>query len=160
MNIIMLKKRLSLSEAIPKARTFCNYRDRCHKELRDKLYDMGLWTRDVDAVITQMIEENLLNEERYARSYVRGHFYNKKWGKQRIEMELRMRQIHVHLIRSAMDEIDEEDYQQAIAKLIDKKLAQVDGKEFEKKQKVSRYLAQKGYRYGEFSEALSRAMSA
>lgn len=150
------KKRLSLEDAIPKARTFCNYRDRCHKELRDRLYDLGVWKRDVDAVITQMIEENLLNEERYARSYVRGHFYNKKWGKQRIASELKMRHIHDRLVQAAMTEIEEEDYQKAIRELIEKKWDKLDGKAFEKKQKVSRYLAQKGFRYGEFAEALNK----
>ena len=72
-----MNKRISILEAIPKIRHFCNYRERCHKEVRDKLYAMGLWKADVDQAIMQMMDENLLNEERYAKSYARGHFYHK-----------------------------------------------------------------------------------
>ena len=67
-------KQITLTEAIIRARTFCNYRERCHQELKQKLYDLGLWTRDVDHVIGQMIEENLLNEERFAKGYTNGKF--------------------------------------------------------------------------------------
>jgi regulatory protein len=148
-------KTLSITDAIIKARTFCNYRERCHKELREKLYNLGLWKRDVDHVIMQMIEENLLNEERFAKSYARGHFYNKKWGKYKITVELRSKQIHDRLIKEALMEIDEDDYQSMIKKLIDRKAKELKGKPFEKKQKVSRYLLQKGYSYNEISTHLN-----
>jgi regulatory protein len=148
-------KTLSITDAIIKARTFCNYRERCHKELREKLYNLGLWKRDVDHVIMQMIEENLLNEERYAKSYARGHFYNKKWGKYKITVELRSKQIHDRLIKEALMEIDEDDYQSMIKKLIDRKAKELKGKPFEKKQKVSRYLMQKGYSYNEITTHLN-----
>lgn len=148
-------KTLSITDAIIKARTFCNYRERCHKELREKLYNLGLWKRDVDHVIMQMIEENLLNEERYAKSYARGHFYNKKWGKYKITVELRSKQIHDRLIKEALMEIDEDDYQYVIKRLIDRKAKELKGKPFEKKQKVSRYLMQKGYSYNEITTHLN-----
>lgn len=149
-------KTLTISEAIIKARTFCNYRERCHKELREKLYNMGLWKRDVDHVILQMMEENLLNEERYAKSYARGHFYNKKWGKYKITVELKSKQIHDRLINVALKEIDEDDYQSMIKKLIERKAKEIKGKKpYEKKQKVSRYLLQKGYSYGEIFSHLN-----
>lgn len=144
-----------MKEVLPKIRTYCNYRDRCHKEVRDKLYDLGLWSQDVNTAITQMIEENLLNEERYARSYVRGHFYNKHWGKVRITAELKARQIHPRMIAIAMEEIEDEDYRTTIQKLIDKKSKVVSGSVFERKQKISRYLAQKGYSFSDFSELLA-----
>lgn len=145
------KKRISLIEAIVKIRTFCNYRERCHKEVRDKLYDLGLWKRDVEMAMMQMMDENMLNEERYARSYVRGHFNNKHWGKTKITYELRSKQIHDRLIQMAMTEIEDEAYEKTIQKLISKKLKEVKGNTFEKQQKVSRYLMGKGFTYGEFS---------
>ncbi len=148
-------KPISVSEAVIKARTFCNYRERCHKELRDKLYGMGLWKRDVDHVIMQMMDENLLNEERYAKSYARGHFYNKKWGKYKITVELRTRQINDRLIKTALSEIDEEHYASMIQTLIEKKSKELKGNAFEKKQKVSRYLLQKGYAYNEINPHLN-----
>ena len=75
------QKKISVDEAIIKARTFCNYRDRCHKEVKDKLYGLGLWKNEVDQVLMQMMDEDLLNEERYARSFARGYFRTKRWGK-------------------------------------------------------------------------------
>ncbi|MDC1211941.1 recombination regulator RecX [bacterium] len=145
------KQKISIVEAIIKARTFCNYRERCHKELRDKLYSFGLWKQDVDHVMMQMMDENLLNEERYAKSYARGHFYNKKWGKYKITVELRSKQIHDRLIKEALKEIEEEDYESMIIKLIERKAKELKGKSFEKKQKVNRYLLQKGYSYNEIT---------
>jgi regulatory protein len=148
------KKRIPLSEAIIKIRTYCNYRERCHKEVREKLYDLGLWKRDVDLALMQMMDENLLNEERYARSYVRGHFYNKKWGKRKINYELKSKQIHDRLIQMAFEEIDEAEYAVMIKKLIAQKSKEVKGSSFEKQQKVSRYLAQKGYDFNDFGPTL------
>ena len=153
-------KRISITDAIIKARTYCNYRERCHKELREKLYDMGLWKKDVDQVIMQMMDENLLNEERYARSYARGHFYNKKWGKYKITVELRSKQIHDRLIKDALTEIDEADYESMILKLIKQKALEVKGKTFEKKHKISRYLLQKGYSYNEINPHLNSQFKA
>lgn len=148
-------KKLTVQEAIIKARTFCNYRERCHRELKDKLYAWGLWTKDVNHVITQMIEENLLNESRYAESYARGHFYQKRWGKLKIRMELKARGLNDTLIKIAMREIDEKDYQETIAYLIAKKLNGLKGNKYEKQQKVARYLSQKGYQYNEFGKILT-----
>ena len=73
------KQKLSIDEAVIKARTYCNYRERCHKELREKLYDMGLWKKDVDHVIMQMMDENLLNEERYVKSYAPAALTRRSW---------------------------------------------------------------------------------
>lgn len=152
-------KHLSLSDALPKIRTFCNYRDRCHQEVKEKLYSMGLWKKDVEQAITCMVEEGLLNEERYARSYARGHFYNKKWGKQKIVMELKARQINDRLIRVALSEIDEGDYAREVGNLITKKLKGLTGTKVSKKQKVSNYLLQKGFLYSEFGATLNERLS-
>lgn len=147
-------KHLSVSEAIIKIRTYCNYRDRCHKEVRDKLYAWGLYKREVDQVMLQMMEEDLLNEERFARSYARGYFRTKQWGRYKIRRELQLRQIHARLIDTAMTEIDEDEYQDTVRKLIDKKLKTTQGKPMERRQKVSEYLMRKGYTYAEFKHAL------
>lgn len=154
----LAKKRAILSDVLPKIRTFCNYRDRCHKEVKDKLYQLGLWQKDVEQALTQMIEEGLLNEERYARSYARGHFNNKKWGRLKITAELKSRQVNDRLIRLALSEIDDQDYQKEIVNLITKKLRELKGSKLSKRDKVSRYLLQKGYQYSEFNAALEQKL--
>ncbi|GAB5539786.1 MAG: hypothetical protein Salg2KO_18890 [Salibacteraceae bacterium] len=151
-------KKIPLLEAIPKIRSYCNYRERCHKEVREKLYGMGLWKRDVDQAIMQMMDENLLNEERYAKAYARGHFYHKDWGKYKITIELRKKQIHERLITAALKEIEEDDYQNTIDRLVSKKWKEYDGSKFEKRQKVNNFLVGKGYRYDEISFAIAKKM--
>lgn len=149
------QKRIPLSEATIKARAFCNYRDRCHKEVREKLYGMGLWKKEVDQVIMQMMDEDLLNEERFARSFARGYFRNKRWGKAKIKYELQLRQIHSRLIQTALTEIEEDEYAQTIEHLIEKKLNLLSSeKPLTKKQKVANYLLQKGFQYSEFKTLL------
>jgi len=122
--------------------------------VRDKLYAMGLFKKEVDQVLMQMMEEDLLNEERFARSFARGYFRTKQWGRYKIKRELQQRQIHSRLIDTAMTEIDEEEYQATVRRLIEKKLKTTEGKPLERKQKVSDYLMRKGYTYAEFKSAL------
>lgn len=122
--------------------------------MRDKLYAMGLFKKEVDQVLMQMMEEDLLNEERFARSFARGYFRTKQWGRYKIKRELQQRQIHSRLIDTAMTEIDEEEYQATVRRLIEKKLKTTEGKPLERKQKVSDYLMRKGYTYAEFKSAL------
>lgn len=117
---------------------------------------MGLWSRDIEQAIGQMIEENLLNEERYVRSFIRGHFYNKRWGKVKIKMALKQQHIHDRLISMGMEEISDEDYQACIQHLIERKKPQLSGSPWERRQKLSRYLQQKGFQFGEFSPFLDK----
>lgn len=153
----MQRKKPDKEEALIKARTFCNYRDRCHQEVRDKLYKMGLWKRDVEAIMLQLMDENLLNEERYARSFVRGYFSTKQWGKRKITYALRQKQIHDRLIQIAMKEIDEEDYVKTIDRLIEKKMGLLkEGAALERRTKVMNYLVQKGYDYSDVKARLDQ----
>lgn len=151
-------KKVGINDAVIKARSYCNYRERCHKELREKLYSMGLWKQEVDQLIIQMMDENLLNEERYAKSYARGHFYHKAWGRYKITVELRSRQIQDRLITEALKEIDDNDYQVTIAKLVNKKWKEYSGNQYEKRQKVNNFLVGKGYRFDEIAEAIKAKM--
>ena len=144
------KERLDKSEALTKLRSYCNYRERCHKEVQDKLYDLGVWKKDSEEVIMHLMDENLLNEERYARSYVRGHFYNKDWGKGKIRYELKRRFLHDKLIEMAMMEIEEDDYSKSIEKLIEKKLRGLTGNKWNQQQQVAKYLQGKGYHFSDF----------
>lgn len=150
------RKRIPIEEAIIKIRTYCNYRDRCHKEVREKLYSMGLYKREVDQVMLQMMDEDLLNEERFARSFARGYFRTKQWGKFKIKGELMRRQIHPSLVTRAMEEIDEEAYRSTIQSLIAKKARMLPAtSKQETHQKIANYLLSKGYQYAEFKSLLA-----
>lgn len=106
-----------------------------------------------------MIEENLLNEERYARSYARGHFYQKKWGKYKIAVELKQRGLNQKLIQIGLSEIADDDYQKVIQNLIDKKKLETKGTKQAVKAKIARYLMQKGYQFQDFGKALETTLA-
>ena len=115
------KKYHSKEEALDKLQRYCAYQDRCHQEVRSKLLDLGIYGEDLEEIIVQLISDNFLNEERFARSYARGKFRIKRWGRNRIWQELQKRQISDYCLRKAMEEIDEAEYQKTLWELLEKK---------------------------------------
>lgn len=147
-DILMQKKRLSKEEALQKLRHYCAYQERSHKEVKEKLYDYGLYRQDVEEAISVLIEENYLNEERYARAFAGGYFRSKQWGRVKITHALKLKGVSDYCIRKAMKEIDEESYERTIRELIDKKMAQLKGEglqAYQKKYKVMQYMLQRGF---------------
>jgi len=140
------KKKPSPEEARAKIRTFCNYRERSHREVKEKLYSMGLYSKEVDQLLVQMMDENLLNEERYARSYARGRFRLKKWGWVKIEQGLRQQGIHQNLLKMAKSEIDEQEYMDMLQSMANKKWAEHSKDQYMiRKAKVYRFLIGRGF---------------
>lgn len=138
-------QRLTLHEATPKIKAYCAYQERCHNEVKQKLYGYGLYTREVDQLMAMLIEENYLNEERFARMFAGGKFRMKAWGRIKITQELKRRKISPYLIRVAMKEIDPDVYQQRLSQLAEKKWASLKGKKIEKTAKTTQFLMQKGF---------------
>lgn len=100
------KKYLSFGEALAKLQAYCAYQDRCHVEIRQKLSDLGVYGEVADAVFERLIEDRFVDEERYAKSFARGKFRMKGWGKVRIKQALQQRQISAYCIKKALDEVD------------------------------------------------------
>ena len=144
----------SIDEVKQKMARYCAYQERSHYQVEKKLREMGMIPEAVDAIVLFLIKEGFLNEERFARAYVRGKFYQNRWGKQKIIQGLKQHQIHPNLITKALSEIDEVDYKQTIRELIEKKSRLLKGNSYQAKQKIARYLMQKGYRYEEFGDVL------
>ncbi len=137
---------ISRKEALERVRKFCTYRERCHKEVWDKLYDLNQDPGTASDLITQLIEENFLNEERFARSYVKGKFKHNQWGREKIRQGLKAKGIHSSLIRMAMEEISEEGYLEQVHRLIAKQRHKIKAKnQYDKKAKLARHLLSKGY---------------
>lgn len=125
---------------------FCSYQERCHKEVRTRLYDYGLASVDVEEIIMELIELNYLNEERFAKAYCRGKFKVKNWGREKIKRELKLRDISAYCINKGMEEINEQDYQLTLEKLAEKKLKSIkDTNPFVRKKKLADHLIRKGY---------------
>ena len=139
-------KSYTVKEATIKLMQFCAYRDRSQKEVEEKLLDMRMIPVAREKIIIQLMRENFLNEERFARSFARGKFRIKKWGKNKIKQELKAREISTPLIRIALTEIDDEDYFKTLRELTDKKsLLLMEKDPFKKRNKLSNYLLQKGF---------------
>ena len=140
------KKYLSKQEGLQKLQRYCAYQDRCHQEVRSKLIELGIYGDDLEEIIVELIEENFLNEERFARSYARGKFRFNCWGRIKITRELKMRKVSDYLIRKALEEIPETDYQQELYQFLERKLPLIKAKnDFERKQKLAAYAQRRGF---------------
>ncbi|WP_190810077.1 regulatory protein RecX [Flagellimonas sp. S3867] len=139
-------KSYSVTEAQRKIEGYCAYQDRCHKEVLQKLREMRMIPEAIDQIMAHLIQENYLNEERFARSFARGKFSIKKWGKIRIINELKQRQISAFNIKSALKEINEEDYHNTLNELAKKRLIQIKETNIQKrKKKLADYLLYRGW---------------
>jgi regulatory protein len=112
-----MKEALTLKEAQLKLEYYCSYQERCHQEVLQKAADLGMKSNEIDTLIVHLIQNNFLNEERFARSFARGKHRIKLWGKNRIVNELKQRQISAPNIKCALSEISEEEYQDTFDKL-------------------------------------------
>lgn len=144
---MLRSQKLTRDEALPKIKHYCAYQERSHKEVKEKLYSLGLYKQDVELLISQMIEEGYLNEQRFATQFAGGKFRMKQWGKKRIEQELQQKQVSPYCIKKALQQIDNTDYTTTLEKLASKKWDQLKGEMniFIKKRKLQDYLLQKGY---------------
>jgi regulatory protein len=126
---------------------YCAYQERTQNEVREKLKSYGVDYNDREELIAQLITENYINEERFAKAYAGGKFRIKGWGKNRIIRNLKEKGISNYCIKSAMKEIDEDDYRKKLESLIEKKLEELSDSEneFVLKHKVSNYLIGRGY---------------
>lgn len=141
-------KSYTVLEIREKLAHYCAYQDRSHWEVERKLNEFSLIPEARDEILIYLLQNNFLNEERFARSFARGKFYQKSWGRIKIKQELKKRDIPEILIKIAFQEIDEEDYIKTIDNLIEKKKNLLkESNEFKKNQKIIRYLMQKGFEY-------------
>lgn len=132
---------------LQKASNFCVYQERSHKEMREKLLSWGATYDEIDYTLTWLIENNFLNEGRFAEQYAGGKFRVNKWGKRKIAFELKKRGLSENNIKIALQEISEEDYNQTIQDLIERKKSELKYKDsgLALKQKIVRWLISRGY---------------
>ncbi len=140
------QKYISKEEARQKLKHYCGYQERCHADVKEKLYDLKVNAAFHGELISSLIEEDFLNEERFAKMYAGGKFRINKWGKVKIQQQLKQKQISDYCIKKALAEIDEEEYGKIFNKHAVKKLESLKaGNQFEKASKVSSFLYQKGF---------------
>lgn len=142
----MYKKYLTKEQALQKLKHYCAYQERCHAEVKEKLYNLGVWKKEHDEIIATLIEENYLNEERFAIAYAGGRFRIKQWGRVKIKYELKQKQVSEYCIKKALKQIEEEDYLKTLQKLANQKYASLKSEQhLIRKKKTMDYLLAKGF---------------
>ncbi|RKE98607.1 regulatory protein RecX [Ichthyenterobacterium magnum] len=140
------EKTFTVEQAKLKLEHYCAYQERCHKEVKQKLKTMRMIPEACDIIIVHLLEHNFLNEERFAKAFVKGKFRIKKWGKYRITQELKLREISKTIITSALKEIPEVDYIDTLNELAEKKsLSITESNTQKKKKKLANYLLYRGW---------------
>ena len=140
------KKKYSDLEAKKNLERYCAYQERCLQEVIKKLQSMHMTPNTINIIVEHLVTHNFLNEERFAKSFARGKFNIKKWGKNRIVNELKQRNISELTIQNALKEIDEESYNTTFHNLAEKKAAQLTDTTLAiKKRKLTTYLLYRGW---------------
>lgn len=140
------KKHLTREQALQKLKQYCAYQERCHSEVQQKLWELGVNRGYHDEILSGLIEEDYLNEERFAVMFAGGKFRMKGWGRRKILYALREKKVSNYSISKAMKEIDNEAYKKSLEQLAEKKYESLKSEQYlNRKKKTMDYLFQKGY---------------
>lgn len=140
------KQKLTPQQALLKLAAYCAYQERCHEEVREKLSELGVYGEEAEFIIYELIQQNYLNEERFAKAFAGGKFRIKKWGKNKIRMELKQKKVSDYCIQQGLKEIDNEAYYDTLNELGKDKFSSVkDNNPLIKANKTASYLISKGY---------------
>ncbi len=148
-------KIFSRQQAKVKAESYCAYQERSQYEIRNKLYEWGLYQKDVEEIICELIESNFLNEERFALAYTLGKFRIKGWGKIKIKQALKLKRIPDQLIKKSLQAINDEDYLLMLKRILEKKARTITETDpFKHRYLLSRYASGKGFELDLISDLL------
>ncbi len=143
---MLYRKRVSSEQALQKLRQYCGYQERCHQEVTEKLFSLGIRSSEQGTIITTLIEEDYLNEERFAIAFAGGKFRVKNWGRNKIKYELRQRQVSDYCIKKALQQIAEDDYILTLKKLLTDRIESLGPlPAIEQRKKTVDFLVGKGY---------------
>ena len=142
----MKSENFTIKEIEFKLKQYCSYQDRCHSEVEKKLSKFNLISQAKDQILFNLINEDYLNETRFCKSFVRGKFKIKNWGKRRIIQELKSRKISEFNIKKGLSEINEIEYLEKFENLFNKKLSSLENlNRIDKKKKIFSYLQYRGW---------------
>jgi regulatory protein len=142
----MQKKYLTREQAIQKLRHYCAYQERSHSEVVQKLWDLGVYKSEHDEIISSLIEDDYLNESRFAEAFVGGKFRAKDWGRKKIYYALKEKKVSEYNIKQAIKSIDEEAYRKTLQELGEKRYASLKNEQYlVRKKKTQDYLLAKGF---------------
>lgn len=150
-----MNKSFTVDEIKKKLEYYCAYQDRCHQEVEKKLKEFHLIPEARELILIHLIQNDFLNEQRFAQSFARGKFKIKKWGRKRIVQELKFRKISEYNIKSALKEIDDEEYWKTLEAVAQIKNELIKEKNpYLRKQKLYQHLYRKGFESDLIQEVL------
>jgi len=135
---------MMVSANLERARKYCVYQERCHFEVRSKLLEWKIYGEELEENMADLITENFLNEERYAKAYVSGKFKINQWGRKKIVQGLKAKQISNYSIQKGMEGIDETDYDSMVGALIEKRKREKSG---HTDAQIIQYMLSRGFEY-------------
>jgi regulatory protein len=157
---MLFKKTLTKEQALQKIKQYCSYQERCHSEVKQKLYSYGLYKRETEEIIADIIENNYLNEERFAVQFAGGKFRIKHWGRKKIQHELQQKGISTYIIKLALKELNDPAYLKTLQTLASRKWNSLANEQYLNRQaKTHAYLLQKGFEPALISQAINQIRS-
>jgi regulatory protein len=154
---VRFSKQLTKEQALQKLKHYCGYQERSHYEVRQKLFDLGIWKKDHDEIVASLIENEYLNEERFAIAFAGGKFRIKQWGRVKIKYELKQKQVSEYSIKKALKQIDEGEYRETLTKLAAEKYASLKGEQYMvRRKKTMDYLLARGFEITLITDEIGR----
>ncbi|HSH51755.1 MAG TPA: regulatory protein RecX [Bacteroidales bacterium] len=142
-------KNTSTKQALEKARYLCAQKEKCIEDIKQKFYQWGINKNDFEPLITSLIEDTFIDEERFAKAFAKEKFRFNKWGKVKIEFALKQKNIPENYIQKGLNEIPLHEYHQVLEKELIKKLKSLkDADEYTIKSKLVRFAISKGFENG------------
>ncbi len=152
---MLRRKHFTTEQALQKIKQYCTYQERCHKEVKEKLYSYGLHKSDTEKIVADLIENDFLNEERFAIQFAGGKFRMKQWGRKKIQYELQQKGVNTYSTKVALKELDQSDYSDTLHKLASVKWESVATEHpLTRQAKTHSYLMQKGFEPELISKAI------
>ncbi|MBN8692700.1 MAG: regulatory protein RecX [Bacteroidetes bacterium] len=138
-------------------KNWCAYQERSQFEVRNKLFEYGIFNEEAENIISQLIQENFLNEERFALAFARGKFRIKRWGRIKIKLELKQHKVSEYCISKALKQIDGNEYFATLEKIIEKKTKEIrESNKIKKQYKIIKYAMSRGYEQDIIMDAIKK----
>ena len=139
-------KPLTPDQVLDKMAKYCAYQERCVKDVRDKLKTFDIPQKEKDEILDYLLDNRFVNDERFAKSFVRGKVNQSGWGVNKIRFHLIQKGIDKDIIEEALGQTDEEVYRQRLIEILKTKAKTIKAdSDFEKKRKLAAYAMQKGF---------------
>lgn len=137
---------LTPDQVLDKMAKYCAYQERCVKDVRDKLKTYDISQEAKDEILAYLLDNRFVNDERFAKAFVRGKINQSGWGVNKIHFHLTQKGIDKDSIDEALGQTDEDVYRQRLIDILNTKAKTLKAdSEFEKKRKLAAYAMQKGF---------------